>query len=368
MMARQSLIPRVTSRTVQRPQPVTVSHQITSHLAQPRVARQSGKEFIGSIFAPSTDYTPTVNGVLCYSCLLSPIKFANTKMRQAASMYRFFRFKRATLVFTKFQGNTTTGDIMLSYFPSGKTLPPTNDGNIISRLSTLRSFKLSSVYQSTSLQFALESEFPWFKTTHLDWNIAEACQGRIDVYTTALSCATAAPIGYLQLDYDIEFRDDYLSGTQIPPMLGQPYATITGLKFYSNSSYKNTGAVQCIVCDWSAFSNTNLVPAVNQTYRITMTHSSSGGTGPAGNGVQANIVLYTRIYTLAANGVGSDGEVNYCFPRADDLASTITPSSISSLVNYAPANAVTTSGGFASTANWAGFLEPLVIDLALSAL
>lgn len=166
--------------------------------------RVRGRELIGSVNAPSTmtgSFTVLNVGSSGANPPVSPLIFP--RLISIAAVFEHYIFHKANFLFISNQPTTAAGEILMAidYDPEDNT--PTSSTALMSNISAT----MANIYSNCSLQ-CLKSlaRLPRFIVNQENnADKAQEYQAQFFVAAEGVTAATGAGLGYLVIEYDVEF-------------------------------------------------------------------------------------------------------------------------------------------------------------------
>lgn len=197
------------------PAPVSIGNTLTA--SQPRIvatrngARVMCREFLTVVKNPLASSSYQVAAI----APLHPMYYNGTVMANTARGYSLYRFNKVVVHFVTRQSTAQAGEVVLAY--SENVLEPLENGNganFLSRVMTKGSAIIGPVWQNHTMNVVTDTKFrkvDAFNAADFNDNIA----GEIQAYSQAL---TTDDLGYLIIDYDLEFQTTMFTphGSSLP--------------------------------------------------------------------------------------------------------------------------------------------------------
>lgn len=166
----------------------------------PGGVRVRGRELLGSanFGVTAVGFDPLTVGGIQFGFPLSPTSFP--RIGNYKSIYEEYIFHRATIMFQSDKATTQSGVILMAADYDAADAVPANSVGMMRNISST----MANVYSDCSMEcLGKLARLPRFFTN--DTTSAQNTQARIYVAAEGVTFAASAAVGYILVDYDIEF-------------------------------------------------------------------------------------------------------------------------------------------------------------------
>jgi len=196
-----------------------------------------GREFL----SPVTQVA-NANWQLSAEAPLHPMYYANSTFGNIARSYQFYRWRRLVIHYITKVPTSTDGEIAIVYAAS-ITEPAENGAaaSFLPRVMTRGNAMMGPIWQNHSIEVDCDNEFRLIDP-FVSPDIAKHVFGELQTYT---NCATLSEtVGYLLIDYDVEFKTTMFSPhSSLLPLSG---GVLQGIQITDFSATPTTpNMVQC---------------------------------------------------------------------------------------------------------------------------
>lgn len=206
--------------------PVSIGTTVTSKGANYRYSDRNTLTLSGRDFLTSLPETNQTNWHLSTVVPINPLYFGSTPIGRAAAVYKKFRFKRLAFQYVTRQPTSSAGEILMSLNTSVSDEALSSTGSdFLSKAMSYPCALMGPLWVNHTLKCPIKSTWSnvdCLSSVDYDDNIP------FELYVYVQSAITDV-VGYLFIDYEIEFAEvDYNERTTAIP-LANGYGVVTGL-------------------------------------------------------------------------------------------------------------------------------------------